>query len=268
MSRPFARARHRALRPLTLFSAFALVLLLLCPTAAWACSCFRDGGDLESAYRSSPQVFYGRVLSVVADPTISSPLFGEGEAFLRVSFDVLRPFKGLEPGAVVYEVVTPSTGGACGYSFVPGESYLVFTQTVSRFPEPEVWSCSGTQRFEPGDLARLEAIAHGTADRSSSDGGADSASAPADAAPAPADAASRPADTAPVPGDAAPASPMREESVTQASSSSAARDGCALGAGPLDAGDHGLRWLATSMLMGALVVRRGRRVRRSDPRAL
>ena len=96
--------------------------LLWTPGPVYACSCVQPGPPSEELERSAA-VFVGRVFLVEHsyDP--------EGRIVTRddrttIGFDVSAVWKG-----TVHEdtyITTPPTGGACGFTFVEGEEYIVY----------------------------------------------------------------------------------------------------------------------------------------------
>ena len=104
---------------------------------AFGCSCavaVTPGTPLLSDGRPAPTlqglqyhaaIFLGRATSSVplAPPIASaSPIASSGTVTL---FEVLRSWGASTLEATV-QVASPSPGGACGFTFVPGDSYLVF----------------------------------------------------------------------------------------------------------------------------------------------
>lgn len=98
--------------------AAALLFAVLAAPRAFACSCTAPASpqvELENA----DAVFSGRVLSV-------EPI-GDRGAYRRlaVRFALESVWKGVPEGEEV-TVTTAADGATCGYSFEPGEAYLVY----------------------------------------------------------------------------------------------------------------------------------------------
>ncbi|MGH1347183.1 MAG: hypothetical protein ACRBN8_36815 [Nannocystales bacterium] len=102
----------RARLPRALWVVIALLIAWASPSAARACSCLRPPPPLAAAEKADV-VFEGRA----AAPTTESMR-------IRTPFEVLRTFKG-DTGTYV-DVLTMSSSAACGRSYVPGETYLVY----------------------------------------------------------------------------------------------------------------------------------------------
>lgn len=110
-------------------------LLLAVPVAAAACSCTNEL-TLQQEFDGAWLVFSGRVLEIQADP------FGT----LAVQLEPIQRWKG--PLQYVQLVVTPVDEAVCGFPFVVGEEYLVFT-TMSYYgitytPTPFTHLCART----------------------------------------------------------------------------------------------------------------------------
>ena len=93
----------------------ALLALGLAARAS-ACSCIPQ--PLAWHIANTGFIAEGTVLSI--DPYL--------EGFVRVRFAVSRTWKAPCPPGDVVEITTSVSGGGCGYSFVDGESYLLFAQ--------------------------------------------------------------------------------------------------------------------------------------------
>lgn len=126
-----------------LFSLLGLILLLSAKDT-FACSCMVPP-ETEKAFQESSVVFIGRVENV-----LESPL---KKGMKEVRFALMSSFKGTEEVQETRTVVvyTAFTEEACGYSFTPGQEYLVFgTGTPASF---QVSFCSRTKIL---DLARAD----------------------------------------------------------------------------------------------------------------
>jgi hypothetical protein len=113
--------RTPVLRAPVLAAAVALSLLAVAP-AAEACSC-APPGDPRAELEHADAVFSGRVVEV--EP-------GEQERGFRrlaVRFALDAVWKGLPEGDEA-TVRTAEHGAACGYSFEPGEEYLVYAYAI------------------------------------------------------------------------------------------------------------------------------------------
>lgn len=105
----------------------ALGFLLIVPSVAAACSCGGGGVRPCAAYWEARAVFSG----VVTQVTDSDVRGGRGESvrpfnYKLVRFKVLDWFQG--PRQRAAEVLTGPGGAECGYRFVPGRRYLVYTE--------------------------------------------------------------------------------------------------------------------------------------------
>ena len=143
---------------------FVLQLLVLASpltssSEAEACSCALPPSFAE-AFRRSDAVFLGEVLAVEsANPEPYPPA-------VWAVFRVDRSWKGEPP--VTARVLTAAGGASCGFTFVPGNRYLVYAfRGVDGWsgvdPDPDaLWTtlCWRTHDYSPEDpdLAALEGI--------------------------------------------------------------------------------------------------------------
>lgn len=135
----------------TLLSALLVVAsmtLLLAPTPARACSCMVS--SLDEQIDQAATIFEGRVVSI--EPAGSAE---EGPTMLRVTFDVVRGFKGRASETMV--LTTADNSAACGYAFTKDETYLVYAHDAG--DSLGVGLCSRTQPIAQAseDLAKLGA---------------------------------------------------------------------------------------------------------------
>ncbi len=116
------------------------LLAWMTPGRAHACRCQEISLDEERA--RSTAIFEGRVRRL-------SPSGGGGP--VRVLFEVVQSFRGADHEQV--EVVTAGTSAACGVSFEPDRSYLVFAQDA---PEGGLRTglCSRTRPMEEAGADR------------------------------------------------------------------------------------------------------------------
>ena len=104
-----------------------LILSLLAAWLAWsadrshACSCRQPGSPSEELERSAA-VFAGRVVSID-----DSLVLGSSLAPLIVEFEIETVWKGLLHRRV--ELKTASDTASCGFSFVEGGEYLVYSRS-------------------------------------------------------------------------------------------------------------------------------------------
>ena len=154
-----------SMRPFVHLASLILLTLsfvALLPDCASACSCAApSGSQQEIALRelsNSAAVFSGRVVEIDRP---SQPL-NSSIAPVKVTFRVSESWKG--PGRETTEVKTPVSGVSCGYSFRPGESYLVYANEASIVEAEglEVLLCSETKPLSKAD-ADLEALGDGEA---------------------------------------------------------------------------------------------------------
>ena len=96
--------------------------LLWTPGPVYACSCVAPGTPLEELEQFSA-VFAGRVVSVVHSYDPEGRIVTPDDRS-TIGFAVSSVWKG-----TVHEdmyITTPPTGGACGFTFVEGEEYIVY----------------------------------------------------------------------------------------------------------------------------------------------
>jgi hypothetical protein len=128
----------------------AAVVFVTAPPAR-ACSCVGPNPACQ-AFWTTDAVFDGRVVSI--EPTShDEPLGGRVVQFPEklVTLEVSQTWKGASPGRV--QIVTASTGAACGFDFKIGVRYLVFAHQRSMDGRLGVSLCSNTHAFDgAGDL--------------------------------------------------------------------------------------------------------------------
>lgn len=94
-------------------------------TDSYACSCDDPVSPSEELERSAA-VFAGKVVSI-RDP--DGPDVSDSENHLTVGFEVDMVWKG--PAYEVMYVTTSPHGSACGFEFVEGEEYIVYSHDGS-----------------------------------------------------------------------------------------------------------------------------------------
>src|SRR5262245_10241939 len=102
------------------FVPLATTLILVgIPAAAVACSCIEFYGSNQACEQrwKHDAVFAGRVVSIDESPVVRAPT-------KIVRFAVAERFGGVTTTEI--DIATPSSEAACGYSFVVGQSYLVY----------------------------------------------------------------------------------------------------------------------------------------------
>lgn len=98
--------------------AFVAVLALAAARDAEACSCMASGPPCQDFFKVTA-VFAGTVRSIT--PIGVEPTWGRS---VRVEFENAVGFRGVDGEA--QSVVTSVDGGSCGYTFKPGERYVVY----------------------------------------------------------------------------------------------------------------------------------------------
>jgi protocatechuate 3,4-dioxygenase beta subunit len=112
-----------AIRWLASVAGCAVLLAGFAP-AARACSCISPGPACQAAWNAAG-VFIGQVLEVDALPAPTRGLLGDFPVpARRARIRVIERFRGDVPSTL--DVITAADGGACGYNFVAGETYLVY----------------------------------------------------------------------------------------------------------------------------------------------
>jgi hypothetical protein len=116
-----------------------------------ACTCAPT--TPEEAFESSDAIFEGRVVAIEA----KGPE-GVGPKTHRVVLRVVRSWKGVDPKRQQLTVRTSSSEAACGYSFEPDTSYLVYASR-GEGGKLKVSLCSRTRPAEKAreDFERLGA---------------------------------------------------------------------------------------------------------------
>jgi hypothetical protein len=114
----------------------ALVLFILLPSPARACSCI-GGIPICETFWKTPVVFAGEVIDI--SPAPDPAAFADR----RVRFTVERVWRGAASDTI--DVMTSGSSASCGYGFQPGERYLVFTYDRGG----TLWTglCSATKRL-------------------------------------------------------------------------------------------------------------------------
>lgn len=103
------------------------------PFYANACSCIQPLETKESLKEASA-VFAGEVIDITSRPINSSRP-------LKVTFNVLRAWKGLDSRIVVLE--TANSSASCGYNFEKDGKYLIYAN--GKINDLEVSLCSRTK---------------------------------------------------------------------------------------------------------------------------
>lgn len=126
-----------------LATGMCVVLALLARVdRAHACSCMEM--DVPTAFARADAVFEGRVASIERT--------SDGVGAVRVTFDVVQQWKGIDHEHVVVE--TAADSAACGVAFEEGTSWLVYAQDVEGVLHTGL--CSRTKRIEEADEDRAE----------------------------------------------------------------------------------------------------------------
>jgi hypothetical protein len=115
-----APPKHRSstgMRAFALLTIGSAVALFSSAFEASPCTC--SVPPIAQAVAQAESAFVGTVNSIGLDADKEKRV---------VTFTVQRVFKGSVP--VQVQVVTPSSEGACGYSFAAGSVYLVFTRNI------------------------------------------------------------------------------------------------------------------------------------------
>lgn len=146
-----------------------LVALVIAPSISQACSC--SGPDpVCSAYWQSSVIFRGRVVEETLESHTNRTVKNldgtsstiESPGHYRVRLSVLEIFRGAPQGQEI-EILTNEQSSACGFPFVTGAEYIVFSN--SNQETNELWTsvCSHTHQLEPGkedaDVAWMRALA-------------------------------------------------------------------------------------------------------------
>lgn len=116
---------------LIIFSSLALGV-----NHAQACSCIQPAGVLESLEQATA-VFSGEVIEIKEPKNI----FTDSSNPLTVTFSLSRTWKG--PDYKTLKVHTPISSASCGYTFVVGQEYLVYTSGTEGYLEVSL--CSRTR---------------------------------------------------------------------------------------------------------------------------
>ena len=110
----------RLSRKIALLVSAAIVLSLL-PRPAFACSCAPPGTPLETL-EGATAVFVGEVVSVEAPEPVDGAISTADP--VKVTFAVNTVWKGqVQPELTL---TTPRMDASCGYTFVIGQTYLVY----------------------------------------------------------------------------------------------------------------------------------------------
>ena len=134
-----AAALRRFGLTLSAFAVLFTVWSIVPPDAAHGCSCMQPGspiGELEQA----STVFRGTVTSVREYQNLFSNIISSTDP-TTVEFDVATVWKGDLPAAASF--TTARLGGSCGFEFVEGQEYVVYSRDGST-----VNLCSRTMEIE------------------------------------------------------------------------------------------------------------------------
>ena len=124
---------------LALIATLAVISLATSPKRSYACYCVSPFSSSEALAKSAT-VFAGRIVSISDSE----------RSYVTVAFDVSVVWKG-SASQTVY-LTTPRDDGSCGFTFVEGEEYLVYSKNGS-----QVFLCSRTSLLSEAaiDLAEL-----------------------------------------------------------------------------------------------------------------
>lgn len=124
---------------------------VIAPRPAEACSCIGKRPACQALWDPGA-VFAGKV--VVIEQNAGGGLF----AARRVRFQVVEAFRGVTTSEI--DVYTGAGGGDCGYSFIVGSSYLVYSSQAAGAPRLTTGICSRTQMLSQAseDLAYLRSV--------------------------------------------------------------------------------------------------------------
>lgn len=112
---------------------FTFLLLLILPSYSWACTC--EEVSASQHFVNAQSVFTGKVVSrkvILFNDTTrinNTKYYLILDSVYKVTFRVRHQYKGLEYTDTL-SVITPAGIGECGYKFIVGKSYLVYS-TVS-----------------------------------------------------------------------------------------------------------------------------------------
>lgn len=129
----------------------AVILGLGVSRKASACSCMGNRPACEALWDPGA-VFAGKVVWIEPDAS------GDRFARRRVRFRVVEAFRGVTTSEI--DVDTGAGGGDCGYSFIVGASYLVYSYQAERTPRLTTGICSRTRLLSQAseDLAYLRSV--------------------------------------------------------------------------------------------------------------
>jgi hypothetical protein len=116
-------------------SAIALLVLLVIPDVASACSCADTGPKTAAEYKGWLQaypgvVFHGQVVSVEPGPEMVTAPDVPPVPTRKIIFTVERQWKGVRTREVM--LTTPADDGLCGVDFQKGKRYLVGVEMRGR----------------------------------------------------------------------------------------------------------------------------------------
>ena len=113
------------IRLILVLSLILIIWFFATTTESYACSCDDPGSPSEELERSAA-VFAGKVVSI-RDP--DGPDVSDSENHLTIGFEVDTVWKG--PTYETMYLTTSPHGPACGFGFVEGEKYIVYSHDGS-----------------------------------------------------------------------------------------------------------------------------------------
>ena len=124
---------------LSAFAVLFTVWSIVPPDAAHGCSCVQPGSPIDELEQAST-VFRGTVTSVREYQNLFSNIISSTDP-TTVEFDAATVWKGDLPAAASF--TTARLGGSCGFEFVEGQEYVVYSRDGST-----VNLCSRTREIE------------------------------------------------------------------------------------------------------------------------
>ena len=121
------------------------MLTLVSARDGLACECASSGPPGQNAFQADA-VFAGTVRKItpaLEDGIALPPGDTRISRILRVEFDAVLPFRGIQPSNV--SVLTDTSGSTCGYRFKQGERYLVYATRNVRGTGLVTGICSRTR---------------------------------------------------------------------------------------------------------------------------
>lgn len=114
---------------------YTICMVLIGMGIGSACTCVEIKSPfnqkVKKAYAKNDLIFTGKVVSKEQINTESTAVFGKQ---VRFTFEIIKVIKGAKKVTQI-QVITNEDSASCGYAFVVGKSYLVYSKSTDYYAE-------------------------------------------------------------------------------------------------------------------------------------